>query len=47
MLLLIEVDDAINKDYGKLVVYYLLMQLITQNLSVREVKPAFDDMMYG
>ncbi len=47
MLLLIEVDDAINKDYGKLVVYYLLMQLITQNLSVREVKPSFDDMMYG
>jgi hypothetical protein len=46
-LLMIEKDSAVNFDYAKLVVYYLLMQLITQNLSVKEVHSTNDDMMFG
>ena len=45
--LIVSKDDAVNADYAKLVIYYLLMQLITQNLSVREVNLSSDDIMYG
>ena len=46
-LLMIEKDSAVNFDYAKLVVYYLIMQLISQNLSVKEVHSTNDDMMFG
>jgi len=46
-LILIEKDSAVNLDYAKLVVYYLIMELISQNLSVKEVFSTDDDMMFG